>query len=330
MKQIFVAWVPFQRRQLSMESFFGFKSIFIHRDFKRKWLKPFEYLVKGWNTLWICIREKPGTVWAQVPPVPTLSVIFFYKLLFNRKLRVIADCHNCMFRPPWSSVPLAIWHLNQCDRVIVHNDTLPDQVRLLGVTRPIHVMEDAPAALRHFDVGRTANKTINRILFPASFSDDEPIQEILEAARLAPELDFFITGNPARSEAVHDLSNIPKNVQLTGFLSVNDFEDLFANADVILGLTTRDGIQLSVCNEAIGAGKPMVLSGTALLKRLFYKGAIYVDWTDPQSIAEGCRHAVSDNRRLENEVKALREERCQYWMTTQAMPIQKLLQEAFR
>jgi glycosyltransferase involved in cell wall biosynthesis len=80
-----------------------------------------------------------------------------------------------------------------------------------------------------------------------------------------------------------------------------------------LGLTKLEGIQLSVANEAMGAGKPMVLSNTELLQRLFYKGAVYVDCLNPQSISKGCQEALLKKNELAKEVSELRAERDQGW-----------------
>ena len=76
-------------------------------------------------------------------------------------------------------------------------------------------------------------------------------------------------------------------------------------------------MQLSVCNEALGAEKPMVLSNTALLKELFYMGAVFIDSSDPKSIAEGCRKIVTEKSKYSMQAVQLKGERLEKW-TTQA------------
>ncbi|MDH8576211.1 hypothetical protein QIH29_27735, partial [Klebsiella pneumoniae] len=69
----------------------------------------------------------------------------------------------------------------------------------------------------------------------------------------------------------------PDNVIFTGYLTKKAYDDLFLSSSVILGLTTRDNVQLSVSNEALSADKPMVLSDTTTLRNLFGDAAIFVE-----------------------------------------------------
>ena len=81
----------------------------------------------------------------------------------------------------------------------------------------------------------------------------------------------------------------------------------------MLGLTIYDGIQLSVASEALGAGKPMVLSDTTTLKKLFYQGSVFVDSSSAQSIAKGCLQALDQRYTLAEEVRELSMIRAVQW-----------------
>ncbi len=152
------------------------------------------------------------------------------------------------------------------------------------------------------------------VLHPCSFDPDEPIRSVFAAACMIPDIRFVITGNAARAQGVHRLEGIPANVTLAGFLPKAEFNRCLLRADLVLGLTTRDDIQLSVANEAVGFCRPMVISDTPLLKSLFYKGAVYVDSLRPESISSGCVRALADRRKLEEEVVQLKRERNQRWL----------------
>ena len=93
-----------------------------------------------------------------------------------------------------------------------------------------------------------------------------------------------------------------------------------------MGLTTRDDIQLSVANEAVGARKPMVISDTKLLRDLFYRGAVFVNPTDATAIRDGCSLALAQKQVLVQEVAQLSEERNRRWLE-QAQRIEKLIAE---
>ncbi|HEY9657111.1 MAG TPA: hypothetical protein V6C65_01510 [Allocoleopsis sp.] len=315
MKQVFVAWVPFQRRSVSMQSYFGYELRFLSFAFKNRLLRPLEYLIKGWQTLALLIDRQPQVVWVQLPPTPLLHLAFAYKALLNQKLSIIADCHNATFRRPWISLPGTVALLNRCDLVIVHNDAVQEQALSLGLNpQRLAVLLDPPAQVEATPEQPQASFPHPWVLCPCSFNRDEPIQEILEAARLAPEITFVLTGNPARAQGIHDLSHIPENLKLAGFLPTATFNQFLCNTDAILGLTKLDGIQLSVANEAVGVGKPMVISHTQTLKQLFYKGAIYVDPMNAQSIAQGCKDVLVQKQALTEQIIDLQKERSQQWI----------------
>lgn len=320
-KAAHLAWARFQRRQVSMAGALGFEVKFFGGTSRSRWVKPFEYAIKAVRTLYWCLRNRPDEIWVQVPPVPSLSSVLGYRWLCGRRVRVVADCHNSMLRPPWSRWPGAVAALNRCDLVLVHNNAVVDTLAGLGVRRElIRVLEDAPAT---FSAGAMKPATAGppRILFPASYSEDEPIPELLEAANLAGNITFVLTGDPARARGRFDLSDLPRNVRLTGYLSREAFENELLGADAVLALTRHDGIQLSVCNEAIGAGKPMVLSDTRLLNCLFGEIAVMVDSGHPEGLARGCREAIDNAPELSRRVLEFRERRWQRWMSGQATAV---------
>ena len=58
-KQLFLAWVPFQRRAVTMQSYFGYDLHHISLSFKQKFLRPFEYVIKAWQSLWLMLHQRP-------------------------------------------------------------------------------------------------------------------------------------------------------------------------------------------------------------------------------------------------------------------------------
>lgn len=314
MKQVFVAW-NFMRRPESMQPHFGYELVVFSLASKRRFLRPLEYLIKGWQTLILFFRQRPQAIWIQIAPTPLLYITHFYKALFNRQVSIIADCHNSMFHAPWITFPGALTLLNRCNTVLVHNEWMKDQAIKLGVESDrLHILETRPAQLDPQTIEVKDPFPHPWILFPCSFDADEPIDVVLAAARLIPDVTFAVTGNTARAKGRHDLSNIPPNVKLLGFLPKSEFNGLLFGTDAVLGLTTLEGIQLSVANEAVGTGKPMVISNTDLLKKLFYKGAVYVDTLKAESIAQGCQAALSRKPEFTEEVFQLKEERNKRWL----------------
>jgi len=315
MKQLFIAWVPFQRRNISMQSHYGYELKFLSFAFKSRYLRFVEYIFKAWKTLELCLHYQPQALWLQLAPTPLLYIAHLYKGLFDRQVKIIADCHNVMFRAPWIRFPGAVAFLNQCDLVLVHNDWVKNQATAIGVTpERLYVLEDPPAVLDDEIVQGQELFPHPWILYPCSFNRDEPIGNVLAAAHLIPDITLVLTGNTARAKGIHDLSDIPPNVKLAGFLPKVEFDMLLHTTDAVLGLTMLEGIQLCAANEAVGTGKPLILSETKILKDLFYKGAVYVDSDRPESIAQCCQEAISRKSELSEEVAELREERYKRWL----------------
>lgn len=314
MNNLFIAWIKFQRRAVSMQPYFQYKLKFFDNLFHDRKLKIIDYLYNSFRTLLYLIKAKPSIIWIQLPPTPLLYVALIYRFFF-RNTKIVADCHNGLFSNKWIPYLKGGKYLNKVDIIIVHNNVIKDIALKAGLlASKVNVLETKPADQvpdfsSDFDLGIVGPW----VLMPCAFADDEPISVVFEAAKLIPDNKIVISGNTKRAEGRHDLSNPPDNVILTGYLSTKDYEALILKSSAILGLTTEKHIQLSVANEATGFEKPMILSNTALLKELFNKGAVFVDTMDSSSIAYGITSAISSLSELEDGVKQLKIERNIRW-----------------
>lgn len=319
-----------------MEADFGYELHHIGVSFRSRVLRPLEYLLKAWQTLALLLRDRPQVLWIQMPPAPLLYLAFVYRQLFQQDLKIIADCHNATFRRPWIEFPGVIWLFNRCEGVVVHNPFVEEQALALGIEAAVlRVLRDrtlTPTPATPSAATATTAATAERVadprpwvLVPCSFNADEPIAELLQAARLAPDLTFVLTGNTRRAQGRHCLDDLPKNIRLAGFVPEAEFNALLASADAVVGLTKLEGIQLSVANEALSYGQPMVLSNTKLLQAFFPQGAVYVDPLDGAAIAQGCYTAIANAESLRRSVVALRQAVEAQWQQ-QAEPIHRLLE----
>jgi glycosyltransferase involved in cell wall biosynthesis len=301
-----------------MAGVFGFQLVFLSARSAVRIFRPIQYIINAFKTVLLLLKRKPKVVWIQLPPVPLLTAVLMYRRYFDNGICIIADCHNPMFSPPWSRWPGMVRQLNKVDLVLVHNHLVTERACDIGISKAItHVLEDAPALIR-----ASASSTLTyprpSVLFLTAFARDEPIREIYAAAGLAPELHFVIAGDIRRASGRHRLYPHPPNVILSRYLSGSHLDASISDADVLLCLTKHPDEQLSTAAEAVGAGKAMVLSDTGLLRKMYDKGAIYVNTRDPASLAAGCRMAVADHRRLEEESSTLRSERWERWRTDAA------------
>src|SRR5690606_15797038 len=120
---------------------------------------------------------------------------------------------------------------------------------------------------------------------------DEPIDVLIEVARAAPDITFVLTGDARRGRAA--LAGAPDNIVTPGWVDKATYKAMLASCDLVIGLTLLEGVQLSGANEAVGFGKAMVLSDTALLRELFPSGAVYVG-PGAEALLRGIRTALAD------------------------------------
>ncbi|HNT38841.1 MAG TPA: glycosyltransferase [Rubrivivax sp.] len=286
-----LAWTGFQRRQQAMAAQAGLECIFLPRTVgaSRAGLAA-EYAALYRRTLALLRARRPRVLWMQLPPMPLLWAALQHRRWVDPRMKLVADCHNAVFGRRWSRLPWGISLLRHCDLVVVHNEVMTGLARARGVPQDVlFELEDVPPQ------PSPPTKSIPHclqerprpwILVPGSFSADEPVAELLQTARLRGDWTFVLTGAPAKARRFgHDLSSLPANVLLTGYLDPPQLDAVLQAGDVVLALTKEDGIQLSVCNEALGFGKPLVVSDTPLLRRLFGAGAMMVDSSRPEALA---------------------------------------------
>jgi glycosyltransferase involved in cell wall biosynthesis len=150
-----------------------------------------------------------------------------------------------------------------------------------------------------------------------TFSPDEPLEEVLDAAATLPEVQFYITGNLLRAKRAL-FERKPDNVRFTGFLPDEEYYGLLRAVQAVMVLTTDNyTMQRGAC-EAVSLGKPVITSDWPILKEYFGKGTIHVD-----NSAQGIREAVIKMRRvrerLENEIAVLQQQHWQEWQHKHAV-----------
>jgi glycosyltransferase involved in cell wall biosynthesis len=288
-----------------MAPFFGFDTIFMPLLLGPRLLRPLQYLAHWVRTQGLLWRERPDVVWCQLPQTPVLSAAIWRRRWVDRRLRVVADCHNPMFAPPWIRWPGATSLLNRADLILVHTEPTARIASKLGV-RPglIQVLSDAPAEIGDIPVISPVSRD-PYVLFLTGFNPDEPIAQLQDAARLAPEILFCVTGDTRRAAGRHDLRASPPNMRFLGFMDVAALDSTIRGASAVLCLTKNNDEQSSSVAEAVGAGRPLVVSDTPVLRAMLPGGAIFVSTFAPASIAAGCREALAQAPRLQAECATL-------------------------
>ena len=156
-----------------------------------------------------------------------------------------------------------------------------------------------------------------RVLFVGKLIPLHGLDTILEAARLAPELQFRVIGTGQLDEKLEDEER-PENVEWVQWIDYDDLPREYWGAGCALGIFgTSDKAQRVVPNkayQALACGTPLVTSDTRGARELLTDGenALLVPPGDAQALASAIRRLAADadlSRRLSEAGLALYEER---------------------
>ncbi len=309
-KGVFIAWVEYQRRVEVLAPFLGLDIYYFSYawETKSKIQKLFSYLLKSIQTLKCLFQSKPDLVLVQFPPAPALYCVAFYSWLTGA--RYVSDCHLGITNENWLKWAYVKKLLTR-GQVIVHNTHLVEQVKVDLQVTPF-VLRDGVAKKQSIHLGNTAllerlGLSLQKyVIFPCSFSVDEPLQEMIEAARLLPEIKFVMTWHSEKLPK-QMRETLPPNIVLTGFLQVDDYNCLFANSGLALVLTKHEAVQLSGMQEAMAFEIPAVVSDLNTTRFLYKDCPVYVK-NNSQTIADGIIYAFQNRLKLEETMKRLRVE----------------------
>lgn len=230
------------------------------------------YLKLGWRTLRLFAKHRPRTVLVQNPSLILALLACLARPLWGFKL--IVDAHNEAVEPYintyWPIPALARWVMAKADITIVTNDYLAIMVSGVG-GRPFVLPDRLPAI--DFKSPPELHHSMD-VMVIATYAPDEPIADIISAARNIPgDFRFFITGNDAKL-AADVRSDIPKNVALTGFLSEEEYWQRMISSHVVLDLTLMPNCLVCGAYEGLALGRPMILSANPPTEAIFGQAAV--------------------------------------------------------
>ena len=311
-KAVFLRWgVPEgSHRTAFMGEQLGTDVQYIYITSKRgKFIAPIKYFFQMFMTFVFLVRHRYQLVFVQDPPIFAVLPVYFYSLF--SKTRFIIDSHTDALQAPWWkwTLPLHRFLEYRAITTIVTNDCLREMVEGWGAHG--FVLEDPPAQFNISKPMVLPDSSLNVVM--VSIADyDEPIPEVSQAARDLPDVDFYITGDFARSP-YHPgvVESAPDNVHFTGYLR-EDYFALLDAADVIMCLSTEDNTFLSGNNEALWLGKPLITSDWPILQRYFNKGTIHVDNT-AADICHAVREMKDNLADFKADIRSLQKDRRREW-----------------
>jgi len=298
--RVWISW-EIQRRSMELCRILGC-SFYIF-EYKGLLRYPKSFL----KTFLILAKEKPSILFVQNPSMILAALacaigkITPISIVVDRHTTFLLSNPKMPFLKRWSFMTLHRFTIRNAAITIVTNEYLARIVRSLKGT-PFVLPDPLPA---FSPVRSPVLKGKWKILVPSSFGKDEPIMNILEAAR---ELEkdgvvFYISGNYRKFG--YDLKNrIGPNVELTGFLPEQDYIDMLFSVDGVIALTKSTYCMLCGCYEAVAAGKPLITSNQSVLME-YFSDSIFVD-NSPVEIVRAVRTLVSNAETYGERLRLLR------------------------
>ncbi len=303
-----ISWAPYSRMSQTFARELGGDLHCIHYlRFQSPPHAPLKYILQAVRTLVVLFKERPQAVHVQTPPFVAGLVVDLYCRMSGAKF--VLHYHSAAFGKAWDWV-LYFQKYIACRATtnIVTNSHWAEIVASWG--GHTLVMVDP-----YLDLPKSALYAVRpgfNVAFVSTFAADEPLDAVLQATRMLPDVNFYITGDKRKKPASF-FRDVSANVTFTGFLDPDkEYPGLLRAVDAVMVLTTRNHtLQLGGC-EAAAVGKPLVTSDWPYLREVFPKGTVYVTDT-AESIRDGILQLKQDLERLSVEISELRQESRQEW-----------------
>lgn len=229
------------------------------------------YLLSLIKTTLIIISEKPKVVFAQAPS--TVLCYYCCILKFFLRYKLVIDAHNSVPNQIKSGNPILFFintqTLKLSDFVIVTNTALFPELEKHGGS--MLCLPDRPPT-----INTSVTERGEHYVLIASYQPDEPVEEVLQAFSLTGQnRKIFVTGRKPKNRPELDKFKANEQINFTGFLPEEDYEELIASARLLIDLTTDDYILVCGGYEAIAVGVPSIVSDTDVSKEVFAKGFLY-------------------------------------------------------
>lgn len=315
MKITYISWAPHCTRSDSTARELGGRSFMVYRGWlgSRALTVPLKYALQAWDTWSLLWRERPDAVFVMTPPVFAPLVVAGF--CAARRIPFVIDAHSSAFLDRrWRHFQgLQRWLCRRAATTIVHNAATKAYVERMPARATL--VPDVPVEFGPgtYPVGPSFGHAFSAAAV-CSFNWDEPVDALVEAARLVPDLRLFITGDGSRMKPALRAA-LPSNVVLTGFLSLGDYGALLQGVDVVVALTTRADTSLRSAFEAVYQGTPVIVSDSSVLRAAFPMGALHVANEGP-AIAAALERLREDRPRFRADAQRLGAQMRERWHAT--------------
>lgn len=319
---LYVSWLPDTLRGENIMQALGFESLSVE-DFPSGQPSPVPSRTahQKADIRRALDEHQPRLVIVACPPLAAPQAVAAW--CRRNDAAFVIDAHPATFPAPKGLRRLA-------DRAALTLVTAPEHAEeLRGWNAPVAVVDRIPSQqpLPAAAEGVKPGSGPDDVLLINTYKNDEPLKMFFEAAAFLPEVKFGVTGK--LKDAPRKLrKQAPPNVTLTGWLSENAYWERLAGARALMTLASREANIRQGGWEAIELGQPLITSDWPTLRRRYPQGAVHVENT-AQGIAIGVEWVLMDEKRLREEMQALREEQASEW-EQQSAPLRALVEQAWQ
>jgi glycosyltransferase involved in cell wall biosynthesis len=306
---LYLVWYSHARRAETLSKELQARLVFIYEPrLKGFLLNFFRYLAQWWKTWRLLERERPAFVIVQSPPVfAPLCVAIWCKLRGRKRTAYILDCHpGTFYDQSWTwALPLLRWLARGAVTSLLCNEKAGEYMEKWQAGS-IFLPDGLPdLSSTSSEIGSEGER---RVAVVCSMHNDEPIIELLAAARMVPEVTFYLTGDIKRAdqETTRHIHARPANVTLTGFLRGSTYNSLLHNVDGVVVLSCLPTTLCCGAFEALSLAKPTILSDMPEQRKWFASGFLMVENT-PEEIALAIKTLFSERTTYTHKAEILRE-----------------------
>jgi glycosyltransferase involved in cell wall biosynthesis len=308
-KIVAIAWAPHQDHVEIDAKRLNANLYFVHYlSYRKPAIAPIKYILQALKTWSILIHERPAVVYILNPPFFAPLTVWLYSIFSHAKI-IMATHYSALYGPKWKwSLPITRFLARQA--LINIADQRRNQQLFESWGAKAIILEKCPGneyePMRECVPGRRF-----RIAVINTFADDDPIEIILEAASLSPDIDWYILGDTQRAPQGL-LARASKNVSFTGYLLKEDYWNCLNRANAVMTLTTREYSMMAGAIDSLAIGKPLISSRQPTLEEYFTKGVVFVD-NEATGIVQGIREFQRLEKQLLEEIVSLRDEKRTKW-----------------
>lgn len=245
------------------------------------------YLILSLRTIVFILRKRPALVFCQNPSLILTCLLCGAKSFLGFEL--VVDRHsNFKFKTQTSKhLKWRIFHglsdytIRKSTLTVVTNGPLAKIVTDKGGRAA--VLPDKLPDVRCSDRVGDLKKGTN-FLFICTFSDDEPVEEVLKAfSELGEGYNLYVTGNYSKFSKWKPYSG-ESNIIFLGFVDEKHYRKYLNSCDATIVLTSMALTLNCGSYESVSAKKPQIVSDSPVIRNYFRMGAIYVPELDKKSI----------------------------------------------